>query len=104
MVQRRARMMSRVRDLLRRREPAGPSHSSAPPAGPPSRRPARPARAPRHDAELERSQAEARYHRERLTLYRARVLSARPSSLARLRELERISAAATARLKRLRER
>ena len=33
--------------------------------------------------------AEARYHRERLALYRARVHSGKPSSLARLEELER---------------
>lgn len=33
--------------------------------------------------------AEARYHRDRLALYRARVQSGKPSSLARLRELER---------------
>jgi hypothetical protein len=33
--------------------------------------------------------AEARYHRDRLALYRARVHGGKPSSLARLRELER---------------
>ncbi len=47
-----------------------------------------------HDLE-----AEARYHRDRLALYRARVVSAKPSSAARLRELERISTAADARLR-----
>jgi hypothetical protein len=44
-------------------------------------------------------EAEARYHRDRLALYRARVLSARPTSAARLRELQRISTAADARLR-----
>ena len=44
-------------------------------------------------------EAEARYHRDRLALYRARVLSAKPASAARLRELERISTAADARLR-----
>ena len=44
-------------------------------------------------------EAEARYHRDRLALYRARVLSAKPASAARLHELQRISAAADARLR-----
>jgi hypothetical protein len=52
---------------------------------------------PRPD--LKALEAEARYHRDRLALYRARVLSAKPSSAARLRELERISTAADARLR-----
>ena len=52
--------------------------------------------------ELQRLDAEARYHRDRLALYRARVLSARPTSPGRLRELERISAGADARLRRAR--
>jgi hypothetical protein len=39
-----------------------------------------------HLAELE---ATARYHRERLELYRAKLHSSRPTSEARLRELER---------------
>lgn len=47
-----------------------------------------------HDLE-----AEARYHRDRLALYRARVFSAKPTSAERLRELERISTAADARLR-----
>jgi len=49
-------------------------------------------------SELEHLEAEARYHRDRLALYRARFLSARPASPTRLRELERISQAADARL------
>jgi hypothetical protein len=44
-------------------------------------------------------EAQARYHRDRLALYRARVLSARPTSAARLRELQRISEAADARVR-----
>jgi hypothetical protein len=44
-------------------------------------------------------EAEARYHRERLALYRARVLTAKPTSPSRLRELERRAAAAAARLR-----
>jgi hypothetical protein len=46
-----------------------------------------------------RLEAEARYHRDRLALYRARVLNSKPASPARLRELERTSRAADARLR-----
>jgi hypothetical protein len=49
--------------------------------------------------DLQELEAQARYHRDRLALYRARVLSARPASAARLRELQRISTAADARLR-----
>ena len=45
------------------------------------------------------AEAQARYHRDRLALYRARVLSAKPASAARLRDLQRASAAADARLR-----
>jgi hypothetical protein len=51
------------------------------------------------DAEnLELLEAEARYHRDRLALYRARAYAAKPTSAMRLRELERTAAAADARL------
>ena len=40
------------------------------------------------------AEAEARYHRDRLALYRARVHSGKPTSLARLGELERAAARA----------
>jgi hypothetical protein len=42
--------------------------------------------------------AEARYARERYDLYRAKAYGSRPTSMTRLRELERASAAADARL------
>jgi hypothetical protein len=48
---------------------------------------------------LHHLEAEASYHRDRLALYRARVFSAKPTSAERLRELERISTAADARLR-----
>ena len=48
--------------------------------------------------QLERLEAEAQHHRNRLALYNARVLSGRPSSQTRLEELRRISASADARL------
>jgi hypothetical protein len=46
-----------------------------------------------------RLEAEARYHRDRLALYRARVYNSKPTSPSRLRELERTSRAADARLR-----
>lgn len=49
--------------------------------------------------DLQELEAQARYHRDRLALYRARVLSAKPTSVARLRELQRISESADARLR-----
>lgn len=49
-------------------------------------------------ARLEELEAEARYRRERAELYRARMLGARPTSLEKLRELERVAQAAHERL------
>jgi hypothetical protein len=51
-------------------------------------------------AELE---AEARYHRERLSLYRARAYGSDTTTPARLRELERLAAHAELRLRSTRE-
>ena len=48
---------------------------------------------------LSELEAEARYRRERLALYRARVYGPRATSAAKLRELERASAGAEARLR-----
>jgi hypothetical protein len=50
--------------------------------------------------EQERLRDEARYRRERLELYRARLYSGRAVDQSKLRELERASAGAAARLKR----
>ena len=52
------------------------------------------------DDELEQLVAEARYHRDRFELYRARVTSgsSAATSLGRLRELERTATAAAERL------
>ena len=44
--------------------------------------------------------AEARYHRERYDLYRAKMYGARPTTMARLRELERAHHGAEAGLRR----
>jgi hypothetical protein len=53
---------------------------------------------------IEELEAEARYARERYQLYRAKTYGPRPTSMARLRELERIYEGAEARLRRARER
>jgi hypothetical protein len=47
-------------------------------------------------ADVSIANAEARYHRERLALYRARVHSGKPTSVGRLQELERNAARADA--------
>jgi hypothetical protein len=49
---------------------------------------------------IEDLRAEARYARERLELYRAKMYGARPTTEARLRELERVCQGAEARLRR----
>jgi hypothetical protein len=49
---------------------------------------------------LEELQMDARYRRERLDLYRARLYAGRAVSLVKLRELERSSEGAAARLRR----
>jgi hypothetical protein len=48
--------------------------------------------------------AEARYARERLDLYRAKMYGSRPTSMTRMRELERTAEGAEQRLRRARER
>ena len=44
-------------------------------------------------------QSEARYHRQRYDLYRAKLYAGRPTTPARLRELERVCEAAESRLR-----
>jgi hypothetical protein len=53
--------------------------------------------------DLTRLEAEARYHRERLGLYRARAYGSDTTTPRRLRELERAAAQAEQRLSSLRE-
>jgi hypothetical protein len=48
---------------------------------------------------MEEMQNEARYHRERYDLYRAKMHGSRPTSLERLMELERRHLGADARLR-----
>jgi hypothetical protein len=54
-------------------------------------------------ADLARLEAEARYHRERLGLYRARAYGSDTTTPGRLRELERAAAQAEQRLSSARE-
>ena len=49
---------------------------------------------------IEELRAEARYTRERYDLYRAKMYGARPTTVARLRELERAHHGADARVRR----
>ena len=50
-------------------------------------------------ARIEELRAEARYHRERYELYRAKMYGGRPTTMARLRELERVHQGAEARFR-----
>ena len=88
-------LLGAVRDRMRRQALAGDAEQATPPP-PPRRRPP----VPRRDTELERLEAEARYHRDRFNLYHARVVSGSsvPTSATRLRELERTATAAAERL------
>jgi hypothetical protein len=54
-------------------------------------------------AEIESLRAEARYRRERYDLYRAKMYGPRPTTMARLRQLERAHQGAEARLHRVRQ-
>jgi hypothetical protein len=53
----------------------------------------------RETQRLEQLRAEARYHRQRLDLYRARLYGGRALSVARLEEFQRASDDAAARLR-----
>ncbi|HEX4438321.1 MAG TPA: hypothetical protein VH061_16165 [Solirubrobacteraceae bacterium] len=48
---------------------------------------------------IEEIRAEAKYHRERLDLYKAKTYGSRPTSEVRMRELERRSTGADSRLR-----
>lgn len=53
---------------------------------------------PTSSSDLAALEADARFHRERLALYRARRYSSRPTSEARYQELERAEKLASSRL------
>ena len=90
-------LVARRKDA-RRLDSGAPDRLPTPSVARPAIRPAV-ARAVLPAPDLQELAAQARYHRDRLALYRARVLSARPTSTARLRGLERTSAAADAGLR-----
>ncbi len=92
----RNRLLAAVRDRMRTHPLSRDAEESPAPPPPPARRPPE----TRPDAELARLEAEARYHRDRYSLYHARVVSGSsvPTSATRLRELERTATAATERL------
>jgi hypothetical protein len=97
-------LFHRVRRLLR----ADAASRAADDSGPPEADEPRPAPEPATEgpsaAELERLEAEAKHHRARLDLYRARTYAVKPTSLARLRELERTASGADERLQDARRR
>jgi hypothetical protein len=75
------------------------AEDTAPTPSPPAPRAAAARTPDRLDPRLETLEAEARHHRSRLALYRARIYAGKPTSMTRLRELERTSAGADARLR-----
>jgi hypothetical protein len=52
---------------------------------------------------IEELQADARYHRERYALFQAKMYGSRPTTMTRLRELERAQRGAEARLRRAKD-
>ena len=95
--------------VMRRRpaDPPGvPSGREEVPVAPrvADRPPTEPGADERDADEMSRLEAEALHHRNRLALDRARVLTARPASAARLRELQRASDGAEVRLRQARQR
>ena len=93
-------VLSRVLATLRKRKPRAKEEPAKRPVATRVAPRAAPAPNPASTAEREQIAAEARYHRDRLALYRARMHGAvEGTSLARLRELERTADAADARLR-----
>jgi len=101
MAMRRRSLLAAVRDRMRHRATAqaneDATEATRPEVSPPVAAPARPAE---RDLGLDQLKAEARYHRDRFNLYRARVISGSTAATSpgRLRELERTAVAAEARL------
>ena len=95
-------LLGRVRALAARRNERrrGDARTDSVPARSvaPAATPRVVARAALPAPDLQALEAEARYHRDRLALYRARVHNSKPTSPSRLRELERASRAADTRL------
>jgi hypothetical protein len=101
MAMRRRSVLAAVRDRKRKRSHAQTSEDGVQEVRSDATAPiAAPARPAEHDLELEQLAAEARYHRDRFDLYRARLISGSslPTTPSRLRELERTATAAEERL------
>jgi hypothetical protein len=95
----RSSLLPRVRRLMRREAARREAHDG--PASAVAVIPSEPrasSTTARVEENLEMLGAEARHHRDRLALYRARVYANKPTSATRLRELERTAASADARL------
>jgi hypothetical protein len=93
-------VLSRVLPALRTRKPRPNEKGAEPPAPTPVVPRTAPSPTPASAPDLDHVAAEARYHRDRLALYRARMhRAAEGTSLSRLRELERAADAADARLR-----
>jgi hypothetical protein len=101
----RSSLLPRVRRLMRR-EAARREAQDSPqaPTAAIARAPAVPRATQDVDDALATLEAEARHHRNRLALYRARVYANKPTSTTHLRELERTAAAAVERLAHARRR
>jgi hypothetical protein len=98
-------VLSRVLPTLRRKDPRPTGKGVEPPAPTRVVPQAAPAPTPASAPDLEHIAAEARYHRDRLALCRARMhRAADGTSLSRLRGLERAADAADARLRHARSR
>lgn len=91
-----SRLLARLRHPMGHGVPS-PTADSPPPVATPAVA-AAPARASLPAPDLIQLEAEARHSRDRFALYRARALSAKPTDETRMRELERASEAAGARL------
>jgi hypothetical protein len=102
----RSSLIPRVRRLMRREAARRDAHDDRPAAVAPVPSEPRATNSTAREAHqnLETLEAEARYHRDRLALYRARVYANKPTSATRLRELERTSEGADARLEHARGR
>jgi hypothetical protein len=101
MAMRRRSLLAAVRDRMRTRANAQTAEDAVQELrSEPTEPVAAPARPAERDFELERLAAEARYHRDRFDLYRARMISgsSSPTTPGRLRELERTATAAEERL------
>lgn len=99
-----ASLLSRVRGLMRREADRQAAEQPPPARAEPTAVTPSAPRAEHNDPGIETLETEARHHRFKLALYQARMYAGKPTRLTRLRELERTSAGADARLKRARGR